>query len=702
MAPSSKGPETRLPLILFVSFLAVLGLQIFTAEDKATEADKRKIEEARLADGVADEELTGGPGDGAGVTADSVDGASADGGSTEPDASVPDVEPWSEWIEFGEPRERGYMRVRFDSLGGSIAEIRLGNYFVRAGLTEEECADRDNWAHLVEPAVEFERTLQTLMVRPGLSAKRVLKAPIAKVHWDHELLDGGAGVRFTHEDASGLVLAKTIRWIPGQYNFDVTLGLERRPSFDASGLTTNSVALNLVAAVGVPAENSDSAYPEPRAVAARVGGDPDSVTVDPKGGGANRKDTIVAGDIAYVGSYNKYFGLFLRPADESASRALKAAKREYVFDAAWAYGKGETGKLKGFRDILAEGEIHLTVPDAGEATSRDFVLYAGPKDADAFGPGDEAYKDILQDDLGFFDGIAGLILGFLRFLHGIFGNWGWSIIVLTLVVRLMLFPLQRRMQTSMARHATKMRRVQPKIDAMKEKYAKDPQRLRQEQAKIFQEEGAMPPLGGCLPMFLQIPIFFGLFSALRVAFDLRHQPFMGWIKDLSQPDRLAEINFNTHLPFIEEIKYFNLLPILMVVLWVAQQKVMPKPAAMNDQARQMQTIMMWMPVMFGFFLYRYAAGLSLYMITTSIFGIIESTVIRKVWPIDETEQPKKKSKFMARMQEMQKQALAMQEAQARQRAGGGGTRGGAGGKGRGNNGGGKKGGARAKSRGGRG
>ena len=698
MAPSSKGPETRLPLILFVSFLAVLGLQIFTAGDKATEEDKRKIEAARLA--------SEGPTEGDGGVEAPADGAAVDetGAVTEPNATAGDVEPWGEWLEFGERGERGYMAVRFDSFGGSIAEIRLGNYFVRPGLTEEERADRENWAHLVEPAIEAERTLQTLMVRPGLSAKRILRAPIAEVHWEHELLEDGAGVRFVHEDASGLTLAKTIRWISGQYNFDVSLELVRGASFDPSnsetGTATKTISLDLIAAVGVPAESSDSAYPEPRAVAARVGGDPDSVNVDVKGGGSKRKDTIVAGDVAYVGSYNKYFGLFLRPANESASLALKAAKREFIYDMHWAIEQSPADRLKGFLDILAEAELQLTLPNAGESTSREFVLYAGPKDADLFGPGDEAYKDILQDDLGFFDGIAGLILGFLRFLHGIFGNWGWSIIVLTLVVRLMLFPLQRRMQTSMARHATKMRRVQPKIDAMKEKYAKDPQRLRQEQAKIFQEEGAMPPLGGCLPMFLQIPIFFGLFSALRVAFDLRHQPFMGWIKDLSQPDRLAEINFNTHLPFIGEIKYFNLLPILMVVLWIAQQKVMPKPPAMNDQARQMQKIMMWMPVMFGFFLYRYAAGLSLYMITTSIFGILESTVIRKVWPIDETEQPKKKSKFMARMQEMQKQALAMQEAQARQRAAGGGQK--AGGKGRSKSGGGKKGGAGARSRGGRG
>ncbi|MEO0661200.1 MAG: YidC/Oxa1 family membrane protein insertase, partial [Planctomycetota bacterium] len=129
--------------------------------------------------------------------------------------------------------------------------------------------------------------------------------------------------------------------------------------------------------------------------------------------------------------------------------------------------------------------------------------------------------------------------------------------------------------------------------------------------------------------------------------------------------------------FLPDLSWFNLLPILMVVLWIGQQKVMPKPAAMNEQQAQMQKIMMWMPIMFGVFLYDYAAGLSLYMITTSMFGILESTVIRKVWPIDDAEQPKKQSRFMKKLSALQEQALQMQEqqrkmqqAQAQQRRGG--------------------------------
>jgi YidC/Oxa1 family membrane protein insertase len=263
-----------------------------------------------------------------------------------------------------------------------------------------------------------------------------------------------------------------------------------------------------------------------------------------------------------------------------------------------------------------------------------------------------------------FSSIAGVLLAILGFFEGIVGSWGAAIILLTLCVRLALFPLNRRSQTAMARHQTKMKRVQPLLDEVKERYKSSPQKLRQEQARIMQAEGAMPPLGGCLPIFLQIPVFFGLFSALRISFDLRQAHFL-WVDDLSLPDRLMRIDLD--LPLIGGIEYLNVLPPAMVVLWILQQKLMPKPT--DEQAQRMQRMMMWMPVLFGVFLYNYAAGLSIYMITSSFFGIMEYSVVRKVWPLDDTEKPKKKSGFMAKLGELQEQAQRMQE--EKQRKGGG-------------------------------
>ena len=265
--------------------------------------------------------------------------------------------------------------------------------------------------------------------------------------------------------------------------------------------------------------------------------------------------------------------------------------------------------------------------------------------------------------------IAGFLLVVLRFLQSIVGNWGVAIILLTITVRAVLFPINRRSQTAMSRYQAKMKRLQPKIEALKERYKNDPQGQRQAQAKLMQEEKAFPPLGGCLPMFLQLPVFFGLYRALGSAYELRQAPFFGWIDDLSLPDRLLYIDFDTHLPFIGTIEYLNVLPILMVVMWVLQQRGMPTPA--DEQAAKMQKMMTWMPVMMGFFLYNYAAGLSLYVITQSTLGLFEQKVIKKYWPVDDTEiDPKDRKKgwlarllgpFFERIAEAQKRQLESME-----------------------------------------
>jgi YidC/Oxa1 family membrane protein insertase len=236
-----------------------------------------------------------------------------------------------------------------------------------------------------------------------------------------------------------------------------------------------------------------------------------------------------------------------------------------------------------------------------------------------------------------------------------------AIILLTLFVRLVLFPLNRRSQTAMAKYQSKMKRVQPRIEELKKRFEKDPARLRQEQAKLMQEEGAFPPLGGCLPPLLQIPIFIGLFKAVGVSFDLRQEPFLGIVRDLSLPDQLLPLG--VELPLVGSS--FNVLPPLMVVMWILQQRSMPRPT--EEQALMMYKMMMWMPVVMGVFLYNYAAGLSLYMITQSTLGIVEIKVIKKYWPLDDKEEPKKDGFFSKLMKAQQEKMEEMQKARGKGR-----------------------------------
>ena len=675
------GPEKRLPLALFLCFVILFGWSALNAPEPPLEGEGEvppvtAVESAGAAAAAetagSDEASTPGPEGGASEDGAFEDGASEDGApgagpseaEAEAEATASDVEAWSEWVELGAEGERGHAFARFDSLGGSVAELRLGGYFVRQGLSEEERAEMENRTPIVQPVITPEQTFHSFMLRPGVSASALLSVDPSAVHWEHRAIPGG--VEFTHRDAGGLTLVKTIEHVPGE--FQLRIGLEVLAENEA--VAGKRATLGFVASAGMRAEGNDSFYQEPKGVAALLGKEPEEHLLDEDGD--PRQDSLVSSErtsIEFLGTHNKYFTLLARPSNDLTVAILDEANWQALYDMPWVVEGGEP--LRGFRDLLVEGILELTTPNRGASTDLEFVSYYGPKSRSAFGPGDEAYAGILQKDLGFFDGIAGVILQFLDFLHGLVGNWGIAIIILTLCVRSLLFPLNRRMQTSMARHATKMKRVQPKIDAVKKKYEDDPKRLRQEQARIFQEEGAMPPIGGCLPVFLQIPIFFGLFSALRVSFDLRQEPFMGWIKDLSQPDQLFRMDLP--VPIIGPIEYFNLLPILMVVLWIAQQKVVPKPATDNEQARQMQKMMMWMPILFGVFLYNYAAGLSLYMITTSAFGIMEYTVIRRIWPIDDSEQPRKKSRWMEKLEQLQKQAVAQQEAQRRAGQGRGGA-----------------------------
>jgi YidC/Oxa1 family membrane protein insertase len=293
------------------------------------------------------------------------------------------------------------------------------------------------------------------------------------------------------------------------------------------------------------------------------------------------------------------------------------------------------------------GDFNMHVSRVGDFPSQaSFEWYIGPKDkailAD-YGPLD-TIPEFADYGSSFFyrmfltTWIAPGIMALLTFFHSLVGNWGVAIILLTILVRITLMPLNRRSQLKMAEYQVKMQKVKPLLDSINKKYAKDPQAKQQATMKLYKKHKVAPPLGGCLPPFLQMPIFIGLFAALRSSLKLRQQPFVSWMEDLSRPDALIDFGgpIADFFP-LTAVTTFNLLPIIMVVLWVAHQKSMPKPADPNQA--QMQKIMTFMPILFGILLYNYAAGLSLYMITSSAIGIFEAKVIKKKWPVAGSDDP---------------------------------------------------------------
>ncbi|QIL02177.1 membrane protein insertase YidC [Sphingomonas sinipercae] len=217
-------------------------------------------------------------------------------------------------------------------------------------------------------------------------------------------------------------------------------------------------------------------------------------------------------------------------------------------------------------------------------------------------------------DWGWFEWFMRPIADLLNWLFKVTGNFGVAIICLTFIVRLLMFPIAQKQFASMAA----MRRVQPKIKAMQERFKNDKQKQQQEMLKLYQQE-KINPAAGCLPILLQIPVFYALYKVLMVSVEMRHQPFALWIKDLSAPDPLTPVNLFGLLDFTPpHFLALGLLPILLGVTMWLQFKLNPQQM---DPAQQ--AIFAWMPWIMMFVLAPFAAGLVLYWVTSNILTIAQ-------------------------------------------------------------------------------
>ena len=259
-----------------------------------------------------------------------------------------------------------------------------------------------------------------------------------------------------------------------------------------------------------------------------------------------------------------------------------------------------------------------------------FSVYAGPLEK-------ESLREIPgAEDLGGYTGgcsplafvirpATAIILELLHFTARILHNMGIAIIVTTLLIRLCLFPLSLKSQ----RNAMQMQALAPKIQALKERYKDDQQKYGVEQMRLFKEHG-VNPVAGCLPLFIQMPIFIGMYSVFEMSIMLHKAPFFGWIKDLSEPDRLLGPWSPVVIPLLItdlKIDALNLLPILMTITWFLQAYWTPRSP--DPQMAQQQKMMMWMPIVFGFSCYGLASGLSLYFLANSTLSMAEQKIIKR-------------------------------------------------------------------------
>ena len=207
----------------------------------------------------------------------------------------------------------------------------------------------------------------------------------------------------------------------------------------------------------------------------------------------------------------------------------------------------------------------------------------------------------------------------LEFFYRLIPNYGVVILVISVVIKIITYPLTHKSYSSMKR----MQLIQPKVKELQEKYKNNKQVLQQKTMELYKEEG-VNPMGGCLPMLLQLPLLYGLFIVFRTAIEFRGAPFMLWINDLSAPDAMFRFGFN--IPLLGNA--FNLLPILMTVLMVVQQKMSGNTAAGTPQQAQQQKMMMWlMPAMLFFLFYNFPSGLVLYYLTFNALTILQQKFI---------------------------------------------------------------------------
>jgi len=299
---------------------------------------------------------------------------------------------------------------------------------------------------------------------------------------------------------------------------------------------------------------------------------------------------VLQGKVSWAGYVDNYFMTSVVPTTGNANTVTVQGSEQQA------------------RTVIAEGA--QTLPAHG-AKSFAYTMYFGPKKLQIL---QTAGHDLDQAvNYGWFDVLAKPMLWLLNFFYQYIGNYGIAIILVTVLIKLTFWPITQKGMKSMKN----MQKLQPKISKLKEKFKNDPAKMNQEMMGLYKTY-KVNPVGGCLPMLIQIPFFFALYRVLMAAIELRHAPFMLWINDLSAPDRLG---IGVDIPYLHGIP---ILTLLMGASMYLQQKMSPTTAD-PAQAR----IMQFLPVIFTFMFINFASGLVLYWFINNLLSILQQQLINR-------------------------------------------------------------------------
>jgi YidC/Oxa1 family membrane protein insertase len=450
--------------------------------------------------------------------------------------------------------------ARFSSRGGVLTSFKLNHYL---SSIEEP----------VELVPEADRLPLGVALLTGTGERIDLSQTVFTVSTGY--LDIGAGheasLVFTLETEDGLRVGKTCTFSGDTYAIDVGI--------DVSGTGSEGVrAIEFGWQSGLASTEANRKDDLGNFAAITLA---DEKVVKSNRGKFNKRDEIaVGGNVTWSGVKTKYFLAGLVPIDATGVLAKGFASTEEAI-----------GMV-----------LEVDMPATG---AQRFVVYTGPLDYKGLKAlGLELDKAV---DFGWkwISPLSRLIFAFMLLCHRAIPNYGVVIIILSALTKLLFWPLTQKSFKSMR----EMQRIQPEMAAMKEKYKGDPQRLNKAMMGLYKERG-VNPVGGCLPLLLQMPVFISLFNVLRLTIELRRAPFMLWINDLSAPDVLAKLPFS--LPFIGN--NLSLLPILMGIAMFLQQKMSatdPKQAAMTYM----------LPIVFTVMFFKFPSGLVLYWLVNNVLTI---------------------------------------------------------------------------------
>ncbi|MCE5327777.1 MAG: YidC/Oxa1 family insertase periplasmic-domain containing protein [Planctomycetaceae bacterium] len=574
----------------------------------------------------------------------------------------------------GQGPEKFLMAVQVNTLGASINTAKLTNYFVT--VEDKRLYEKDPSGYeaacsqnpdkykghysLLNPVMLNGKALLPMATRSmRLEAKldgqtRVLSldnldqkvwTPLSvtadSVRMVYELAWSQAADWATARNDVVVRLIKTYQLKPNDYSIHVSLEVENLTGQDVR------ISVDQAGPTGLPRES----YREDTRTVAYVKRSEDGKSLVPYriphqdliSGKDPRFQTLGAEAVVgtslektptlWIGVTNAYFTSILLPEITPGS-----PWEEQCYAAAVDEGSSSRNFLTG---VQLTG---VTVRPSKTAEPRvfSFDVFAGPKKRDVFTNDSNPYFRPRYRDLDYIStidlgsccslgSVGWLTLGLMWLLEKLsivtLGNYGVAIIILVALVRLVLHPLTRRSQLSMM----KMQKLGPKMQQIKEKYADDKDTLQKEMMKFYKEQGASPILG-CLPMFLQMPIWIALWTSLQASVELRHAAFLPvWITDLAAPDVI--FSWSTPLPFVG-LTSLHLLPILVAIAMFLQTLLNPQaagagPAATPQQAQQQKMMKYLMPGMMLFIFYNMPSGLNLYIMTSTFAGVAEQYVIKR-------------------------------------------------------------------------